>query len=137
MNSKNEQGNTAIEIAICVVIIFILVSLISTLIYNFNSSAKEIELQSQATNLAINEIENMKNKSFEEIAGYKTENSEEQMEEIDSNEGFFRKIIIQDYHDIDSSRTAGIVKKITVQISYKFKNQNKTVELSSIKAKEI
>ena len=59
------------------------------------------------------------------------------MEEIDSNEGFFRKIIIQDYHDIDSSRTAGIVKKITVQISYKFKNQNKTVELSSIKAKEI
>ena len=67
MNSKNEQGNTAIEIAICVVIIFILVSLISTLIYNFNSSAKEIELQSQATNLAINEIENMKNKSFEEI----------------------------------------------------------------------
>lgn len=146
MSSKNEKGYTAIDIAVCVVVIFIFVSLISTLIYSFNSSSKELELRAQATNLAINEIENMKNISFDEIANlsernensqYRPEDSGEEMEEITGNEGFYRRIIIQDYNDIDSNRMEGIVKKITVQVKYKFKGELQTVELSSIKAKEI
>lgn len=53
MKFYSEKGYTGVDIAISVIVIFIFVSLISFLIYRFNSSAKEVELKSEATSIAL------------------------------------------------------------------------------------
>ena len=65
MKFYSEKGYTGVDIAISVIVIFIFVSLISFLIYRFNSSAKEVELKSEATSIAVEEIEKVKQDGFE------------------------------------------------------------------------
>lgn len=139
MKMKSEKGYTGIDIAISVVVIFIFVSLLAILSYHINSSSKEIELKSEATSLAIDEIEKIKNISFDDIKDRSkaNDNSEYiQTEEIETNPGFFRSVIIEDYADEETSKIPGFVKKITVQIKYMFKGNEQTVELSTIMSKE-
>lgn len=146
MKMKSEKGYTGIDIAISVIVIFIFVSLIATLSYNINSSSKEIELKSEATFLALESIETMKNINFADIEDRSLANGNSQYiptdttketEEIEGKEGFFKRVIIEDYSDINSSKNPGLVKKITVQIKYMFKGKEQSVELSTIVAKEI
>lgn len=135
---KNEKGYTGIDIAISIVVLFIFVSMIAFLIYNFNSSAREIELKSDAVNLAVEEAENMKNLKFEQIQNYSIVNGNSNYilsEEVKT--GFYKTVKIEDYADLEEDKISGIVKKITVEIKYKFKNQEQMVGLSTIIAKEI
>ena len=143
MKIKSERGFTGIDIAISVIVLFIFVSLIAMLVYNSNSSTREVELKSEATYLAIDEIEKIKNKI---IKKYKTLNSRSTVDE-DGNqlrnqptgtEGFYKTIIIEDYAELNPEDTTiipNLVKKITVQISYRFKAENQVVELSTILSK--
>lgn len=133
MNFKSERGYTGIDIATSIVILFIFVTLIATLSYQFSSTAKQMELKAEATALAVSEIEQMKNKTFEDI---ETEDTNYR-QTIEIQEGYFRTINVLDYHDIDGTKIAGLVKKITVQIQYKFKQEIETIELSTIISKEI
>lgn len=131
MSFKNEKGYTGIDIAISVVVLFILVSLISFLSYGFNSSAKELELKSEALKIAIDEIETVKSSmTMDKINTLNTEIEETQ------SEGFYRSFIIEDYANIRSGKIPGLVKKVTVKIQYKFKNKEQTVELSTLISKE-
>ena len=114
------------------VVLFIFVSLLATLSYNFNSKAKEMELKSEATSIAVSEIENLKAKNWNEIEQEKT--TLEEIKEI--KQGFFREVIIQDYHEINSSKTMGIVKKVTVKIQYQFKSKVQEVELATLITRE-
>ena len=143
MKIKSERGFTGIDIAISVIVLFIFVSLIAMLVYNSNSSTKEVELKSEATYLAIDEIEKIKNAGFDK---YDTLNSRSTVDE-DGNqlrnqptgtEGFYKTIIIEDYAELNPEDTTiipNLVKKITVQISYRFKAENQVVELSTILSK--
>ena len=65
MKWKSEKGYTGIDIAVAVVVLFLFVSVIAFLSYGMNSKTKEIELQSEATHLAVEEIETLKNSNFE------------------------------------------------------------------------
>ena len=143
MKIKSERGFTGIDIAISVIVLFIFVSLIAMLVYNSNSSTREVELKSEATYLAIDEIEKIKNAGFDK---YDTLNSRSTVDE-DGNqlrnqptgtEGFYKTIIIEDYAELnpeDRTIIPNLVKKITVQISYRFKAENQVVELSTILSK--
>lgn len=136
MKIKNEKGIVGADIAISVVVIFIFVSLISILIYNINALSARVERMSEATYIAINEIEQLK------IDGYdKYKNSMEN----DSNngivvnnemvqEGYYKTIKVIDYTDIEGNedKTPGIVKKATVTISYMYKGEEEKVELSTV-----
>ncbi len=136
---KNEKGYTGIDIAISVVVLFIFVSLIAMLSYRLNSTSKEIELKSEATFLAIEEIEAIKNINFAEIQDRSKANGNSQYlqaEEIEGKQGFYRKIIIEDYADTKKDKDPGLVKKIIVQIKYQFKGKEETIELSTIVSKE-
>lgn len=130
---KSEKGYTGVDIAISIIVLFIFVSIISILSYQFNSTAKEMELKAQATTIAVDEIENMKNKSIEDIEIEDTE----YRKTTEVQEGFYRTINVQDYHDIDATKIAGLVKKVTVRIQYKSKKEVETVEFSTIISKEI
>ena len=143
MKIKSERGFTGIDIAISVIVLFIFVSLIAMLVYNSNSSTREVKLKSEATYLAIDEIEKIKNAGFDK---YDTLNSRSTVDE-DGNqlrnqptgtEGFYKTIIIEDYAELNPEDTTiipNLVKKITVQISYRFKAENQVVELSTILSK--
>lgn len=128
---KNEKGYTGIDIAISVVVLFIFVSLIAFLSYGFNSSAKELELKSQALNIAIDEIEKIKSTiTMDNINTLDTQTKET------TTQGFYQTITIKDYADINLSKTPGLVKRITVKIQYMFQNKQQTIELSTLVVKE-
>ena len=134
MKFYSEKGYTGVDIAISVVVIFIFVSLISFLIYRFNSSAKEVELKSEATSIAVEEIEKVKQDGFEKYDGM----NKDKNQKVENKEGFFKTIIVQDYADLDnnSEKIPNLVKKVTVKISYMFQAKEQSVELSTILSKE-
>jgi len=139
MKLKSEKGYTGIDIAISVIVIFIFVSLIAMLIYNFNSTAKEIELKSEATYIAIDEIEKVKNESFETYENRsKSAGNSEERTEVEGKEGFIKTVIVEDYTDIEGNedKIPNLVKRITVRISYMFQAKEQSVELSTILSKE-
>ncbi len=140
---KNEKGYTSIDIAISVIIITMFISLIAVLVYRFNSTSNKLELQSEATSIAIDEIENIKAKGFEayQHMNKKTkedENGQSLINQPTGREGFYKTISVQDYTDIEGNeeKTKDIVKKITVKISYIFQAKEQVVELSTILLKE-
>ena len=140
MNRKSEKGFTGIDIAIAVVVLFLFVSLIAFLSYGINSLTKEIELKSTATEIAVEEIENLKSQwDFEDIANRSIANGNSEYikaEEITNPKGFYRTITIEDYADKAEGKTPGLVKKVTVKIQYMFKGNEEGVELSTIFSKE-
>ena len=133
MRIKSEKGFTLIDIGTAIVVIFIFITLISILIYQFNSSYDEIKIESEAVELAIKEIEKIKMKSIENLESELNEenieygNNEENAKLQEIKEGFYRQLIIEDYHDID--------KRIKVQVKYKFKKQEHTIELATLISK--
>ena len=135
MKIKRENGITGIDISIAVVVIFLFISIISVLGYNINSNFQEINLKSEAIQIAIEEIENMKEKTIED---FETEDSSyRDLAEIEEKKGFWREIIVEDYADINPEADRNLVKKVTVKIQYKFKKEVQDVELSTIISKEI
>ncbi len=150
MKIRSERGFTGIDISISVVIVFIFVSLIAALIAQVNSKSKEISLRSDATYIAINEIEQVKNNGIETYKGMSKANGNNvvcENEPIENEEGFFRTITVEDYADIkentDNENTEeneeiipDVVKRVTVKISYMFQAKEQSVELSTIVSKE-
>lgn len=144
MKFYSEKGYTGVDIAISVIVIFIFVSLISFLIYRFNSSAKEVELKSEATSIAVEEIEKVKQDGFEKYDGMNKDTKKDkngnslENQKVENKEGFFKTIIVQDYADLDnnSEKIPNLVKKVTVKISYMFQANEQSVELSTILSKE-
>ncbi len=141
MKLRSEKGFTGIDISISVVIIFIFVSIIAALIAQVNSKSKEISLKNDATYIAINEIEKVKSNGIEEYVGKSEADGNNvicENEEIENEEGFYRTITVLDYADVekDEEIEKDIVKKVTVKISYMFRNEEQKVELSTIVSKE-
>lgn len=144
MKIRSEKGFTGIDIAISVIVLFIFISLIAVLIYNYNSSSKELELKSEATYLAIDEIEKIKNNGFEK---YETLNKDS-TQDADGNllnqsvatdtEGFYKTVSIKDYTDIEGNedKIPNLVKQVTVKITYMFKAKEQSVELTTVLSKD-
>ena len=148
---KNQKGYTGVDIAISVVVITIFIALIGTLVFNFNSNSNEIEYRSKALDYAINEIERLKTLDInnQEIIDSETATSNgtaaenEILDENNKGTGYYEKIEVVDAKDIMSDSdlggrvgVSGLVKKVTVTISYQFRNQLKSVELLTIVAKD-
>lgn len=141
---RSQKGYTGIDIAISVKVIFIFVSLIAMLIYNFNSSADELKIKSDATYIAVNEIEKIKSQDFSEFLGMDKTTTVDKNgkslvnQPVEGNEGFYKTTTILDYKDVngDASIEKDIVKKVTVKISYMYKGKERSVQLSTILSKE-
>ena len=141
MNLRSEKGFTGIDIAVSVVIIFIFISIIASLIYGVNSKSKEIELKTEATYIAINEIEQIKNDGYEKYGTLGRANGTNIVctnEEVEGEEGYYKTIEVIDYTDLEGKqdKQKNIVRKATVKISYMFKAKEQSVELSTILTKE-
>ena len=141
MKIQSEKGFTGIDISVSVVIIFMFITIIAMLIYRVNSTSREIELRSDATYIAINEIEQVKNDGIGKYIGISQKNGNNvvyENEEVSGNEGFYKTITVIDYTDLDGNENeiSDIVKKVTVKISYMFNAKEQSVEISTILSKE-
>lgn len=133
MKLKDQKGYTGIDIAISVVVLFIFVSLISFLSYQFNSTTQEIKRKAEAIQIAVEEVERVKNGlAFSEIESL----NNDEYKTLEIKTGFWETILVEDYANLKPDKTSGLVKKIKIQIQYKEKNQIQTIELSTILAKE-
>ena len=126
---KSEKGFTGVDIAISVIVMTIFIAVIALLISRFNGSSNEIELKSEATDIAIQEIEKVKEAGIDNAQN-------EPESEIQGKSGFYKEIKITDYAENKADKIEGLVKKATVTISYIYKNQEQKVELSTILEKE-
>lgn len=134
MNLREQKGFAGSDIIISVIILFIFVSLISTMFYNFNVSGKELERRSEAVNIAVSQIEQIKINGFSQLINGNDISCNK--ETIEGKEGYYKIITVEDYADTDETKQRDVVKKVNVKITYKFKNQEQNVELSTILSKE-
>ena len=147
---KNEKGITNIDLTVSIILITVFIALIATIMYTINANFNSIEKRTEATNYAINEIESLKAKNFEDLQDTPTDGTndfvniivkeEEGNTAIEKTTGFSKKITIIDYSNLpenqdDDTILSGLVKKVTVEIAYKDKNRIETVELSTVIAK--
>lgn len=134
MNLKNEKGITTIDVTVSIILITLFVALIAVLIYNVNKNSDSMERRADATNYVINAIEEVKTTNFDNL-----QNSEQNI----GDTGYYEKITVIDYVDLkkeeqngqDDSIMSGLVKKVTVEISYKDGDTTQTVDLSTIRTK--
>ena len=116
MKLKNEKGATGIDITISVIILALFIGLIVSLMYGINQSSKDIERKTQATNYAISEIEKLKAEDFETLESKQTSGY------IDDTP-YYKTIKVIDYANLEENKgqdkEPGLVKKVTVEISYK------------------
>ena len=142
MNIRSQKGYTGVDIAISVIVITIFISLIAVLIYKFNSSSDELEIKSKATEIAIDEIEKIKQKGFKQYENQKSGEIESDVSVTNSEgveiEGFYKTILVEDYTEIgdNKDKIPNLVKRVTVTISYVNKGQENKVQLSTILSKE-
>lgn len=141
MKLKSEKGFTGVDVAIAVVVLFIFVSLIAIMSYRVNSTASEINLKAEATSIAVDEIEKVKNLEFSQIQNISQANGNSvyvPQQEVAGSEGFYKKVEIKDYADIkpQNNPQSGLVKQVNVQVTYSFKGKAQQVELSTIIAKQ-
>ncbi len=133
MNLKSEKGATGIDITIATIIIGLFIGLIASLMYGINKSSKDIERKTEATNYAISEIEKLKAENFDTLESKQTSGY------IDGTP-YYKTIKVIDYADLEENqgqdKERGLIKKVTVEISYKSGNEDKKVELSTALSKE-
>ena len=142
MKIKNEQGITNIDLTITIILITLFITIIATLIFTINRNSTSVERRTEATNYAINEIENLKAQDFESLTD--TDDTTNDFIDIRDAEGqltgYSKKITITDYANLpenqdDDTILSGLVKKVTVEISYKDGDTIETVDLSTVISK--
>ena len=150
MKIKNQEGFTSIDLTVSIILITLFVALIVAIMYTINANFISIERRTEATNYAINEIESLKAQNFEDLQDTPTDGTNdfvnmtdkegERNTAIGKTTSFSKKITIIDYSNLpenqgDDTIVSGLVKKVTVEIAYKEGNEIKTVELSTVIAK--
>lgn len=136
---REEKGITGIDIAISIIVITIFIAMIGNLIININLNSKDTERKTIAISYAIQEIEKIKSQGYLDSYENKGIETEDIIQENDINDnngtftGYHKKILIKDYTLIqnDNTKQKNLVKEITVEISYKLGNKDKTVSLST------
>lgn len=140
MKIKSEKGITNIDITVSIILITLFVAIIATLMYNINANSGSVERRSIATNYAINEIESLKAQNFDDLEETGETNEFEDILENGNTTGYAKKITIIDYANLEENKdddtiVPGLVKKVTVEISYKDGNTTQTIDLSTVIAK--
>ena len=140
MTIKNQKGFTGADVTVAVLLITIFSAIIVTLYQNYILTSKQIERKSQATQYAVETIEEIKNNSSQYFT---EENANIERQVIADNEaiddtGYSKTVTLEDYSTLGLKEDAlpGYVKKVNVIISYKLGKNTESVELNTIISKE-
>ena len=140
MNLRSQKGITGMDVTASIVIITIFTAIIAALYQNYAISSKNIERKAQATEYAIETIEEIKSNSSKY---FNEENSEKDViteynNEPIGNSGFSKTVKITDYvaQEGNSDKKHGYAKTVQVSINYKVNNKEENVDLSTVISKE-
>ncbi len=138
MNIKSEKGISTIDITVSIIIITLLLSVVITLIVNINTNSNKINMKSDATYYALDEIEKIKAGSWITIP---SEGKDENNEYI-SSEGyitkdgketaFYKTVKVEDASTINTDIEEDVLEKVTVTVSYRVGGQEESVSLSTV-----
>ena len=135
MKFRKQDGISGVDIIISVIALTIFVTVIGTLITDINLISMRMDRKMEAITYATKEIENIKKQGY--LASY-DERGVEQAEiisdrSIDST-GYNKKITIEDYKLLKNSSPEiqqDVLKKLTIEISYKVGKNIDNVQLST------
>lgn len=139
MKLKNERGFTTADVVVAILIIVVFAGIIVTLYRNYVLVSKQVERKAQATNYAVELIEEIKQNSDE----YFTEENEFEdrtivanNEPLEENSAYSKTIIVEDYSLTNEEAAPGVVKTVNVTVSYNLEGKVESVQLSTVISKE-
>ena len=156
MKLKNEKGFVVTDITVAIIILLLFMSLISVLFFNITKNSKDIERQSQATYIAMEAIEAVKTKQYDDV---ELTNGDQQIVKTGSNytyqgntsvvslerdikaeEGYSPTIKVENYipekYQGQNLENTDLIKIITVNVNYKLGGEIKTVTLKTTISRE-
>ncbi len=143
---KKEQGVTTADIIVAVILVSVFITILLVTATNLTKNQTVLERQSQAMHYAIATIELAKGQEFSSLPPVGTNKIEgiEGLEDgyILDKRGektpYYRTVTVQDFTELkgNEGKQPEILKKVTVDISYQLKNEEKKVTLSTTIAKD-
>lgn len=137
---KEEKGITGIDIIVSVIIITMFVAIIAIIFSNITSNSKGIDRKTEATYKAISLIEEIKNAGIENVDKFIDAEGSSILDEEKNPTPYTKRVTVIDYTEMEGNedKIPGIVKKVTVEVSYQNGGKTEKVELSTLlTAKEI
>ena len=149
MNFKKNKGYVAVDAALAVFILVIMIPTITGMIYNINKNNKSIDRKTEAISIAVNTlevakgigIEGMKAKTSDSIATDVITNLKNQLYSgLSITDGTLEKdsntykiaVTVEDYADTHTDATNDLVKTVKVIVTYKVGNKEENIELNTV-----
>lgn len=151
MKIKNNKGITGVDVTIAVIILTIFVSLIANMFYNVSQIGNAVNRKSEATYVAVQVIEAVKQVDYDDLPTGETEDTTViTLEELNTFLSEENKIVLKNGYSVDinvenykkiKGETEGeeledILKRVTVTVKYNEKAKAQTVELTTVVVRE-
>lgn len=133
---KNEKGVTIIDLVIAIIIMSVFVGVITTLMAKIYKQSIEVQVSSNAMAYATIVLEKIDEKSFEEVQKPSFLQKLKESGEITIPEEYTIELNVENPENV-SEEITDFIKKATVTVKYKIKNEEKSISISKLKVKEI
>ena len=133
---KNEKGVTIIDLVIAIIIMSVFVGVITTLMAKIYKQSIEVQVSSNAMAYATTVLEKIDEKSFEEVQKPSFLQKLKESGEITIPEEYTIELNVENPENV-SEEITDFIKKATVTVKYKIKNEEKSISISKLKVKEI
>ena len=139
MKLRDNKGITGVDISVALVIVVLFVGIIATLTYNFSVSSQEINRKSEAINIAIQKVEELKTIPYDEILPVEnTEYRDKNGQTVNNNGAYEIKTHVTRYNDSEylpeekRGKISDVIKIVKVTVSYRVQSKEQKVEISTV-----
>lgn len=133
---KREEGVTIIDLVIAIIIMSVFVGVITTLMTGIYKQSLEVQISSNAMSYATIILEKIDEKSFEEVQNPNFVENLKASGEVTIPEEYTIKLNVENLDNV-SEEVSDVIKKATVTVNYKIRNEEKSISISKLKVKEI
>lgn len=133
---KREEGVTIIDLVIAIIIMSVFVGVITTLMTGIYKQSLEVQISSNAMSYATIILEKIDEKSFEEVQNPNFVENLKASGEVTIPEEYTIKLNVENPDNV-SEEVSDVIKKATVTVNYKIRNEEKSISISKLKVKEI
>lgn len=133
---KREEGVTIIDLVIAIIIMSVFVGVITSLMTGIYKQSLEVQISSNAMSYATIILEKIDEKSFEEVQNPNFVENLKASGEVTIPEEYTIKLNVEN-PDYVSEEVSDVIKKATVTVNYKIRNEEKSISISKLKVKEI
>lgn len=133
---KREEGVTIIDLVIAIIIMSVFVGVITTLMTGIYKQSLEVQISSNAMSYATIILEKIDEKSFEEVQNPNFVENLKASGEVTIPKEYTIKLNVENLDNV-SEEVSDVIKKATVTVNYKIRNEEKSISISKLKVKEI